>query len=306
MKNPFHADEILAQDMAGFDVEAHGIREAMPEQHRLFFAALPYLFISTLDENGWPVATLLTGPAGFIRTPDDTHLRINAPRRTDDPALTALQPGKQIGGLGIDFSNRRRNRVNGRIGRIDKNRIEIVIDQSFGNCPQYIQIRKLTDVPVSLPLPAREDMTEPDADARALIGRSDTFFIASHAHGGADVSHRGGQPGFAHLVGNRLWVPDYRGNRYMNTLGNLLAEPRAALLFMDFDNGDILHLQGHTQIHWQPEVFPGPQGAERYWSLDITRVWRFRAALPWRAASADFSPATLKTGHWSGDQLPIS
>ena len=58
MKNPFHADEILAQDMAGFDVESHGIREAMPEQHRLFFAALPYLFISTLDENGWPVATL--------------------------------------------------------------------------------------------------------------------------------------------------------------------------------------------------------------------------------------------------------
>lgn len=76
----------------------------------------------------------------------------------------------------------------------------------------------------------------------------------------------------------------------MNTLGNLLAEPRAALLFMDFDNGDILHLQGHTLIHWQPEVFPGPEGAERYWSLDITRVWRFRAALPWRAASADFSP----------------
>lgn len=306
MKNPFHEDEILAQDLAGFDVTAHGIRDAMPEQHRLFFAGLTYLFISTLDENGWPVATLLTGPAGFIHAPDEEHLRINAPRRADDPALTALQPGKQIGALGIDFSNRRRNRVNGRIGRMDKNRIEILVDQSFGNCPQYIQVRELASGPVSLALPSREDMTAPDDDARALIARADTFFIASHAHGGADVSHRGGQPGFAHLVGNRLWVPDFRGNRYMNTLGNLLAEPRAALLFIDFENGDMLHLQGHTQIHWQPEDIPGPAGAERYWSLDITRVWRFRAALPWQAHVPDFSPYTLKTGRWPEDHTPDS
>ena len=306
MKSVFHAGEILAQDLAGFDVSAHGIREAMPEQHRLFFAALPYLFVATLDENGWPVATILTGPAGFIRAPDDNHLRVNAPRRHDDPAQAALEAGKEVGALGIDFSNRRRNRANGRIGRIDKNRIEILIDQSFGNCPKYIQIRKLTDVPLHKPLPAREDMTEPDEDARALIARSDTFFIASHAHGGTDVSHRGGQPGFAHLVGNRLWVPDYRGNQYMNTLGNLLAEPRAALLFIDFLSGDILHLQGHTHIHWQPEEIPGPPGAERYWSLDITRVWRFRAALPWRGEAPDYSPATSGTGQWPGVQTPNS
>ncbi|NMC23036.1 MAG: pyridoxamine 5'-phosphate oxidase [Serratia sp.] len=298
MNNPFHAGERQAQALAGFDVVAHGIREAMPEQHQLFFTALPYLFISTLDEDGWPVATLLCGPAGFIRVPDDGHLRVNAPRRADDPALAVLQTGKQIGALGIDFSNRRRNRVNGRIGRMDKNRIEIVVDQSFGNCPQYIQIRKLTDVPVSRPLAPREDMTMPDDEARALIARADTFFIASHAPDGADVSHRGGQPGFAHLVGNRLWIPDYRGNKYMNTLGNLLAEPRAALLFIDFDNGDVLHIQGTTQIHWQPDEISVPAGTERYWTLDITRLWRFRSALPWRADAVEYSSATLSTGHW--------
>ena len=181
---------------------------------------------------------------------------------------------------------------------MDKNRIEIVVDQSFGNCPQYIQIRQLADAPVSTSLALREDMTEPDDDARALIARSDTFFIASHAPDGADVSHRGGQPGFAHLVGNRLWVPDYRGNKYMNTLGNLLAEPRAALLFIDLDNGDILHIQGTTQIHWQADEIPVPAGTERYWTLDITRLWRFRSALPWRAETVEYSSATLNTGHW--------
>ena len=84
----------------------------------------------------------------------------------------------------------------------------------------------------------------------------------------------------------------------MNTLGNLLAEPRAALLFMDFDNGDILHVQGTTQIHWQPQEIPGPAGAERYWTLDITRLWRFRAALPWRAHAVEYAPTTLKSGLW--------
>ncbi len=298
MQNVFHPDEIRAQQLAGFKVSASGIRDAMPEQHRLFFAALPYLFISTLDDAGWPVAALLSGPPGFISSPDDRHLRVHAPRRADDPAQAALLPGKQIGVLGIDFSNRRRNRANGRIGRMDKNRVEIEVDQSFGNCPQYIQIRELAAATAGGTPAGREDLAAPDQDARDLIARSDTFFIASHAHGGADVSHRGGKPGFAHLAGNRLWVPDFRGNRYMNTLGNLLAEPRAALLFIDFDNGDLLHVQGHTQIHWQPREIQGPRGAERFWSLDITRSWRFRAALPWRGRRPEFSPATLNTGDW--------
>lgn len=67
-------------------------------------------------------------------------------------------------------------------------------------------------------------------------------------------------------------MPDFRGNRYMNTLGNLLAEPRAALLFIDFERGDVLHLQGKTQILWQAEGHPGVEGAERYWRFDVHRA----------------------------------
>jgi len=299
----FHTDERRAQALADFALTSAPIRRAMPEQHRTFFAGLPYLLASTLDDHGWPLATLFTGPPGFIRSPDDTHLRINAPRREDDPALAAMFSGKEIGLLGIDFSNRRRNRANGRIGRMDKNRIEIEIDQSFGNCPKYIQIRDLQAVERSDPPPVREDLAELDQDARDLIRRADTFFVASHAHGdqpqgGADVSHRGGQPGFVKIEGDRLWIPDFTGNKFMNTLGNLLAEPRAALLFPDFDKGDILHLQGTTEIVWQANALNGPTGAERYWCVDITRVWRFRHALPWRGRNVQYSPATLATGQW--------
>ncbi|MGP2690387.1 pyridoxamine 5'-phosphate oxidase family protein, partial [Serratia nevei] len=75
----FHPDELRAQTLAGFGGVGGGIYPAMPDQHRAFFAALPYLFVATLDEQGWPIATLFTGPPGFLRTPDDTHLRISAP-----------------------------------------------------------------------------------------------------------------------------------------------------------------------------------------------------------------------------------
>ena len=61
---------------------------------------------------------------------------------------------------------------------------------------------------------------------------------------GADISHRGGRPGFVRVDGDVLTIPDFRGNRYFNTLGNLIAEPRASLLFVDFETGDLLQLQG--------------------------------------------------------------
>lgn len=298
----FHPDELRAQTLAGFDRVSGGIYPSMPEQHRAFFAALPYLFVATLDSQDWPVAALFNGPPGFLRSPDSDHLRISAPRRSDDPAQAALQTGKPVGALGLDFSNRRRNRVNGIIGRTDKNRIEIDVRQSFGNCPQYIQRRELYPA-TSSPAPI-EHLTALDASAEMLIRQADTCFVASCAHttlqqGGVDISHRGGKPGFIHLENNSLWIPDFRGNRYMNTLGNLLAEPRAALLFVDFEHGDILHLQGETHILWQADIGQGVAGAERYWRFDIRSAWRFSQALPWRGRNLEFSPATLNTGVWS-------
>ncbi|WP_413732860.1 pyridoxamine 5'-phosphate oxidase family protein [Sodalis sp. RH20] len=303
----FHPDELRAQALAGFAAVSGGIYSTMPEQHREFFAALPYLFVATLDDHDWPVATVFSGPKGFVRAPDATHLRISSPRRLDDPAQAALQTGRPVGALGLDFSNRRRNRVNGFVGRTDKNRIEIIARQSFGNCPQYIQRRELYPAPARLfPI---ERLGALDQDARTLIAQADTCFVASAAHvelaeGGVDISHRGGKPGFIYLDDETLWIPDFRGNRYMNTLGNLLAQPRAALVFIDFAQGDILHLQGETRIVWQLASGENVQGAERYWCFKLVSAWRMRQALPWRGRNVEFSAATLRTGIWHDDDRP--
>lgn len=72
--------------------------------------------------------------------------------------------------------------------------------------------------------------------------------------GGLDVSHRGGRPGFMRVDGDVLTIPDFRGNRYLNTLGNFLLDPRAGLLFVDFARGDLLHLAGEVEVLWDGEA----------------------------------------------------
>src|SRR5271168_3176518 len=115
-ESPFNPDERVAQALAGGGPRgAGGIRHFMPEQQRLFFAQLPYIFVAAIDTAGWPLATLLTGKPGFVQSPDPATLCIAALPDVADPAAEGLVAGREVGILGIDFSTRRRNRVNGRI-----------------------------------------------------------------------------------------------------------------------------------------------------------------------------------------------
>ncbi len=297
----FHADELIAQAHAGHVLGGTpAIRPFMPEQHRLFFAGLPYLLIGTADAAGAPVATLLTGAPGFVQSPDATHLAIAAALDPTDPAVGSLVPGAEAGILGIDLATRRRNRANGRIVGRDRDGLAVAVDQSFGNCPQYIQRRAVE------PVPRRPGSTEIlsalDTEAEALIDAADTLFVATRSRdglreGGADISHRGGRPGFVRRRGNVLTVPDFSGNRYFNTLGNLIGEPRAAVLFLDFASGDLLVLQGRTEIDWMGAA--GLLGAQRSWSVTITGGWRRRAVVPLRWSDPEPAPQLARTGIWA-------
>ena len=275
----------------------------MPGQHREFVALLPWLIVATLDDTGWPVATMLTGPPGFVHTPDATALRIDTTPPQVDPAASGLVAGRDIGLLGIDFATRRRNRANGWIVSRDATGFTVAVRQSFGNCPQYIQRRTLESVSNGPPIDP-EIMTTPDPDAWRMIAEGDTFFVASRSGpetmtaGGVDVSHRGGLPGFLHIHNESIVIPDFRGNRYFNTLGNLLGEPRAALLFVDFTTGDLLQLQGLTEIDWSSAASRHIEGAERSWRFIPTRVWRRRGAIPLRWSFVDYAPTAWRAGVW--------
>lgn len=284
---PFHEGELRAQQLAGGGPAGAPIRSRMPDQHRTFFPLLPFVCVAVADAQGWPLATLLTGEPGFASSPAPDRLRIAALPHADDPAGAHLRQGADIGILGIDLGTRRRNRENGVIADAGDGALLVDVRQSFGNCPKYIHVRRLAPV-------ERERggvqafATELPADALRLIARCETMFVASasgsaaqpHARG-LDISHRGGEAGFLRLAGNVITVPDYAGNRYFNTLGNLLLEPRAALVMADFTSGDVLQLQGRAAIAWQGAPLPDGR-AERAWTFTITRGWLRRAAFPLR------------------------
>jgi len=297
---PFHADEQAAQRLAGQRTGLAPIRSFMPEQHRAFFALLPYLFTATPDAAGWPMASVLAGPPGFVASPDPATLAIDALPRDGDPAGPGFAAGAGIGLLGIDLATRRRNRANGRIVARDRG-LTVHIAQSFGNCPQYIQTRGVAAVAKEAgPV---ESLSRLDEAARDLIESADTFFVASRSRaelgdaGGFDMSHRGGRPGFVGARADTLVIPDFRGNRFFNTLGNLLGDPRAGLLFVNFDTGELLQLQGTVTIDWHPGE-AGPEGTERLWRVSVERAWRRPSAFPYRATFGSYAPSTLHTGVW--------
>ena len=268
----FHPGERQAQALAGVHSSSAGIRAAMPMQHRDFFAGLRYVFAATLDADGQPRAQAWSGAPGFIDSPGANSLLIKVPAQ----AALSLHPGEPIGLLGLDLGNRRRNRANGVVRGTDQGALLVDVRESFGNCPQYITLRDVREAPAG---PAAARSFEGLQEA-ALVAGADTFFIAtSGGVHGVDISHRGGPPGFVGIAGDTLTVPDFNGNRYFNTLGNLLLEPRAALLFVDFEKGDVLELLGSVEIDWSgvPAV-PGQAGG-RGWRFTVARGTLHKGAL---------------------------
>ncbi|MCA0418451.1 MAG: pyridoxamine 5'-phosphate oxidase family protein [Proteobacteria bacterium] len=300
---PFHPGELAAQARAGVASRGAGIRPFMPDQHRIFFGQLPWLFAGVLDRDGWPLATALTAKPGVVQSPTPTTLSVATLPSKADPAFEAFRSGSPIGLLGLEFETRRRNRANGRIETVAADGFTVEIAQSFGNCAKYIQVRNRAQDGKEIASPAT-NLSGLDAEVRALIARADTLFVASAAAleaetGGADISHRGGRPGFVRIDGDTLTIPDFAGNNYFNTFGNLLQEPRAALLFVDFATGTLLQLQGEAEIAWQGPELARLDGAERLWRFHVKRGWRRDHALPLRWSAPDFAPTTLQTGLWS-------
>ena len=302
----FHAGELAVQQRAGTralvdSVAPRMLRDAMPLQHQQFFAQLPTLFVGSLDALRRPWASVLAGAPGFADAQDAQHLRIRAPRDPADPLSQHLAVGDPIGLLGLEPHTRRRNRLNGTVTHLDALRIDVEVDQSFGNCPQYIQAREPRRVDAQAS-PARPEGMVLSAEAMAMVQAADTLFIASaspHARGhagadGVDVSHRGGRPGFVRIdtVDGRsvLTVPDYRGNRLFNTLGNIAAHPHAGLLFIDYERGDLLQLTGDAELVWDAAELSAFEGAQRLLRLRVEAgVWR-PGALPLRWSPAQQAP----------------
>jgi predicted pyridoxine 5'-phosphate oxidase superfamily flavin-nucleotide-binding protein len=301
----WHAGEIDAQTRAGTaghmaEVGPKVIRDFMPDQHRLFFQQLPFIVVGSLDAEQRPWASVLAGLPGFITSPHSKRLEVEANPVPGDPLAEALQVGNPLGILGIELPTRRRNRMNGHIVARDEAGFAVHVRESFGNCPQYIQRRDYTLFAPEAG--AVRPFAELPKGAIDLIRRTDTMFVASAAERedgkfGVDVSHRGGQPGFLGLDGEgAIVVPDFRGNGFFQTIGNLIAFPRAGLLIPDFATGDLLQVTGAAEVVWDGPEVHAYSGAEQLWKVKVRSGRWLRAGLPLRFGPAELSPRSLAMG----------
>jgi uncharacterized protein len=303
-ESPFHPGELAIQARLGVQeqMDKQGrrvIREFLPDQHRQFFAQLPFVIAGTVDVTGNPWASILVGNPGFLSTPSDRTLHIAAKPLFGDPLATTLTNGIDIGLLGIELPTRRRNRLNGTVIETQRDGFEVQVRQCFGNCPQYIQARysKLAE-PDPAMLKSVHAIAQFGEPERKIITASDTFFIATayqaEAAGsasGVDVSHRGGNPGFVRIDGKRtLTIPDFTGNNHFNTFGNLELNPRAGLLFVDFDRGDLLYLTGTAKVIWEGSDILAYHGAERVLRFQLEQGYRVQGSLPLCWSAPEFSP----------------
>jgi hypothetical protein len=257
----FHPGELAVQQRCGTRDQAERVRAGIAVEVPPMIAAIltrqSLVVIGARDQAGRPWSSLLRGRPGFIRVVEPRRVALEAELEAGDPLRAGLGRGLDIGLLVPDFDTRERVRINGRL-ESSATGLCVRTEQVFLNCPRYIQ-RRVPDC--AAPSAARRWWrgARPRELHRRLVARADTLFIASaHPTAGADVSHRGGRPGFVRWQPDGLSWPDYPGNSMFNTFGNLELDPRAGLLILDFEGGGTLQLTGRAWI--EPAGSGDPRG----------------------------------------------
>jgi len=99
------------------------------------------------------------------------------------------------------------------------------------------------------------------AEDKAFVESRPMFFLATaDAAGQPDCSYKGGVPGFVRITGaSELSFPSYDGNGMFRSLGNVLANPRVGLLFLDFEKPRRLRVLGRARLEEPRGEFDGEQ-----------------------------------------------
>ncbi|MEV7685649.1 pyridoxamine 5'-phosphate oxidase family protein [Streptomyces bungoensis] len=286
----YHAGSRAVQDLVGVRDRADHVGRSLGHDIKPVAAAFlelqPLIVMGAADPGTGRVwASPVSGRPGFVRATGPRRMSVAGGPPPADPLATALAtPGVRAGSIALDPRTRRRMRLNGRV-RPTARGFAVDADQVFSNCPKYIQRRESCAwVPDRAPGTPRTAGELGDAQA-GFVTAADTFFLATVHPGGADVSHRGGNPGFVRVLSPReLAWPDYPGNAMFLTLGNLRADPRAGLLFLDWTTGTTLQLTGEAHTE-----FTG--GGERTVRFTVTEAVETPAALPLRWSAPEYSPA---------------
>jgi predicted pyridoxine 5'-phosphate oxidase superfamily flavin-nucleotide-binding protein len=278
-----HEGEIYVQKRRHAPSDTHTvvsrmIDDDMPDQHSEFFTHLSYFGISTIDTEGRPWATIIVGsPTTLIYAVSEIQLNVSAVLPKGDPFLSSVvstmnSSPRYFAGVGVDFSNRRRNKVAGFIATSDvvdnTLNMSLITNENLGNCPKYITVRKLEYHVRHSQIGADHRNTDNislNEECLDIINQASTIFLATrHTSNASDntsdlgLNQRGGPPGFVRTYeedGNTyIVIPDFSGNRFYQSLGNIQSDRVAGVAFPCFTNGDMLHVTGTAENIYDDEA----------------------------------------------------
>ncbi|MFJ3226891.1 pyridoxamine 5'-phosphate oxidase family protein [Streptomyces sp. NPDC086783] len=285
----YHPGSRAVQERVGVRDLADRVGQSVGQGIRPVAAAFleqqPMLVLGAADPvDGAVWASPVTGRPGFVRATGPRRISVAGSVRAGDPIEAALSTeGTAVGTLALDPRTRRRMRLNGR-ARPTPGGLAVEADQVFANCPKYLQRRQTYETLARTPRETGRG-TELTPEQREFVTAADTFFLASVHADGADLSHRGGNPGFVRAGSPReLSWRDYPGNSMFLSLGNLEADPRAGLLFLDWSSGTLLQLTGTARTRYGP-------GGERSVHFTLAEAVETAGGSPLRWSPPDYSPA---------------
>ncbi|EJD41231.1 hypothetical protein AURDEDRAFT_90358 [Auricularia subglabra TFB-10046 SS5] len=300
----WHPGELAVQRLLGFERPMAGhwaaVEPALPEHHQTFQKLLHFLPLTVVDEHGSPwtsIACGSNGRPGFVTARNESYLEINMHTWPGDP-LHEFQVAEDhlIAGIGVEWATRRRNKFAGRVERVHRqgNSLFLVLEvqQALGNCPKYINVRQFVPAtPRPSPVVVNKLETGPlTQGAIDMVHAADTVFISSILSTKSSTDHagqnqRGGLPGFVRVLNkSTIVLPDYSGNRMMQSLGNIEVSALAGLTMLDYVTGDILYVTGdaRTLIGAESQKIMPRQNVITL--IDVKQWTLVRNALPVRQA----------------------
>jgi ferredoxin-NADP reductase/predicted pyridoxine 5'-phosphate oxidase superfamily flavin-nucleotide-binding protein len=316
-----HAGELYVQRMRKVPSRvsaslADAIHDQMPSPLVEFYRGLRCLPLGTLDARGRPWATLLCNPE--TTAPTSERLRLRARVNVDDPFIEAvLSPtntARLFAGVAIDFAQRTRVKLGGVVDAAtldpaDTLTLELRANEHMGNCPKYITVRQLRPLRRTPRTTALANTLSPAAVE--LLQRASTLFVATR-HVDRDpretdmgFNHRGGPPGFLRSFederGAHLVLPDYSGNRFYQSLGNVESDPVMGLAVPDFETGALLQVTGRARNLFDDEAARLMPGATLVTVLSVDEAYLTDGALDLELVGAEqlspYNPRSRPLAH---------
>ena len=299
----------------------------------------PLISIGTLDSQGRPWTTLWGGERGMARSLGGGIVGIKTPvtgkydpvveelvgRDTSGQVVREEGKGRMVSGLTIDLEKRKRVKLFGRMvagalgtrddevtgheEHIAEIQLVLKIEQSLGNCPKYLNSKRIQP-DLSKPQLVSDSPKLPQ-QALELLAKADLFFVSSSQNMlDMDTNHRGGPAGFVRVVSNEdsgavLCWPEYSGNRLYQTLGNLAINPLAGLCFPDFETGDLLYLTGETEIKIGKDAAALLPRSNLCVKLTVTSARFVSTALAFRGVPGENSPYNPGVRYLVSEKPPL-